>query len=106
MHTSRCRKQRKPCLERINKSGEDVTHDEILLSQTRSFCQLRPNLTADNASLFQKYKAVSNNFPSRGNHVQIMYPSHLIKETLSRAPEVEVESLPSTEYIDYSVPVS
>jgi hypothetical protein len=56
-------------LEGIYESVEGIANDEILLSQVRFICQLRPNFAVVNAFLVQKFEAVSNNLPSRSKHV-------------------------------------
>jgi hypothetical protein len=56
-------------LEGVNESVEDVAYGEILSSQIRFICQLRPKFAVVNALLFQKFEAVSDNLPSRGKHV-------------------------------------
>jgi hypothetical protein len=56
-------------LEGIYEGMEDIAHGEILLSQIRFICELRPNFAVVYAFLLEKFKAVSDNLPSRGKHV-------------------------------------
>jgi hypothetical protein len=78
MHTSCCREYRKASLKGVDESTEDVTHAEVLCSQARVFRKLRPHLTVYYASVFQKLEKVTDNPPSRGEHVRIVHPSRYL----------------------------
>jgi hypothetical protein len=85
---------------------KDVAHGEILSSQIRFICQLRPNFAVVNALLFQKFEAVSDNLPSRGKHVRIMYAVGSNRRAQKRHTQTTWNPLPSTECINHSIPVT
>lgn len=70
-------------MKSIDESAEDVTDAEILFSQARVFRKLQPHLIVYYASVFQKLEEVTDDPPSRGEHVRIVYPSRYFEGRLS-----------------------